>query len=438
MTGSVEPVEFRRELGGARVLAFSVALIGPTFAAVVVPPLVIRSAGPSAPLSFVAGAVSMALVATAFVGFALRIATAGSVIAFAGETFGARAGFVAGWMLLAYATSAVGSAAIMAHEAARLAPAFLASLRCQGMSAGALLLGCVASVREVRTAATLLLGFELLSMVVVLSVIAPVIATRPSVLGAVLTPKGSALPGIGTGTTFAILALAGFEAAAALGREARQPARAIPLAIGGSLAIASVFFILVSYAEIAAVGTSGLAALTRSQEPLQDLAERFAGRGARAVLDAAVGIGATSLVIVSLSGAGRLVLALARIGGLHGLGLLSAKHAVPFRATLAVAAAALASLAFARGTDAVDFTGDVLTIATVSFVVVYLIVGLAGAVDAARRHRLLAGSAGVLGTALLSRSHWSTLFPRRRGLTIWRGLTISGPGWRSRGSVSGC
>lgn len=71
------------------------------------------------------------------------------------------------------------------------------------------------------------------------------------VMGVALTTQfaasaaGGATPLIGYGMIFGFTSFIGFEAAAVLGEETREPRRAIPKAILGAVIFAGVFYILV-------------------------------------------------------------------------------------------------------------------------------------------------------------------------------------------------
>ena len=59
------------------------------------------------------------------------------------------------------------------------------------------------------------------------------------------------------GILFAVTLFIGFEAAASIGEEAREPHKAIPIALIGSVALAGVFYLLVTYAAAIGFGVHG-------------------------------------------------------------------------------------------------------------------------------------------------------------------------------------
>ena len=85
--------------------------------------------------------------------------------------------------------------------------------------------------------------------------------------------------GVFKGMVFAILAFIGFEAAAPLGEEARQPRRTIPRAVVGSAIVIGLFYILCSYAWVFGAGFDGFVEQATGADPWRNLGEVFWGTG---------------------------------------------------------------------------------------------------------------------------------------------------------------
>src|SRR6202043_989623 len=66
------------------------------------------------------------------------------------------------------------------------------------------------------------------------------------------SPHG--VSGVGLGVVFGILSFIGFDAAATLGEETKNPKRNIPIAVGGALLFVGVFYIIIMYALTAGYG----------------------------------------------------------------------------------------------------------------------------------------------------------------------------------------
>src|SRR4051812_28169718 len=85
--------------------------------------------------------------------------------------------------------------------------------------------------------------------------------------------------GVFKGMVFAILAFIGFEAAAPLGEEARDPRRNIPRAVVGSAVAIGLFYILCSYAWVFGAGFDNFVEQATGADPWRNLGEVFWSSG---------------------------------------------------------------------------------------------------------------------------------------------------------------
>ncbi|MFN2627721.1 MAG: APC family permease [Gaiellaceae bacterium] len=85
--------------------------------------------------------------------------------------------------------------------------------------------------------------------------------------------------GVFKGMVFAILAFIGFEAAAPLGEEARNPRRTIPLAVVGSALAIGAFYVLCSYAWVFGAGFDSFVKQATGADPWRNLGKVFWGTG---------------------------------------------------------------------------------------------------------------------------------------------------------------
>jgi amino acid transporter len=112
---------------------------------------------------------------------------------------------------------------------------------------------------------------------------------------------------------FAILAFIGFEAAAPLGEEAKNPRRTIPLAVVGSSLAIGLFYVLCSYAWVFGAGFNNFVDQATGADPWRNLGKVFWGTGWILVFAAIVNsIAANSNAAVNA--ATRVFYALARNG----------------------------------------------------------------------------------------------------------------------------
>lgn len=75
--------------------------------------------------------------------------------------------------------------------------------------------------------------------------------------------------------SLAILAFGGFEAAAPLAEETRNPRRNVPIAVIGTVLVSGVIYVLGSYALVTAFGPSHVSALAQDPNPFHTAAERY-------------------------------------------------------------------------------------------------------------------------------------------------------------------
>src|SRR6476469_4728659 len=85
--------------------------------------------------------------------------------------------------------------------------------------------------------------------------------------------------GVFRGMVFAILAFIGFEAAAPLGEEAKNPRRSVPIAGVGSALLSGFFYILCSFAWVFGAGFDNFVAQAAGADPWRNLGKVFWGTG---------------------------------------------------------------------------------------------------------------------------------------------------------------
>jgi len=85
--------------------------------------------------------------------------------------------------------------------------------------------------------------------------------------------------GVFRGMVFAILAFIGFEAAAPLGEEAKNPRRTVPLAVIGSALAIGLFYVLCSYAWVFGAGFDNFVSQATGADPWRNLGKVFWSTG---------------------------------------------------------------------------------------------------------------------------------------------------------------
>jgi amino acid transporter len=382
-----EPASFKTgSLSFVEVLATSIALIGPSMTPVLIAPYIYANAGNGTWLAYVFGGVMLIFVALNINQFARRSSGAGSMYEYAAENLGSTLGSISGWALLwAYVFVAAAVLGAMALFVSLL-------LQRVGVAPNALLYVATAIViavvcwlaayRGVQVSAIVMLVLEAISVAIILTLVGIVLFRHgPSIDHAQLVLQGG-FPNWGLAIMFAVFSFVGFESATAFGAEAIKPLVTIPRAVIGSVVLASLFFILTTYAEI--VGLQHAAKpLDQLDAPLGVLAEMLhVGYLQVPILIGAL-FSAFSVCLACVTTAGRIAYAMARNGVLPAaLAKIEPKHDTPHVAvTLAtVVAVAIAVISMAAGVLPVDVFDNCGTLSSFGFVVIYLLISVAAGV----------------------------------------------------------
>jgi amino acid transporter len=318
-----------RELNLWETIGISVALMAPSMAANINPQGTVGSVGRAVPLAFALATVGILLVSWTFVRLCRRFSHSGSVYGFVGATLGPQAGVVAGWGLLgtycfygvvtSMASGLFGSAFLDGIGVWNDPPSW------SGFLIGGLALVGVwwLTVSPVRRGTRVLLTVEGVTVLLILLVALVVLvrlATGFEGRHLTLTPftvaPGTDASALFLGVVFGFLSFAGFEAAATLGEEAREPRRTIPRAILGTAIFGGVYFVFVTWIEVMGFGTdeAGMKAFAESGSLMGDLGARFVGAWVGDLISLGAAVSAFGCALACAVSASRLTYALARDG----------------------------------------------------------------------------------------------------------------------------
>jgi amino acid transporter len=320
-----------RELSIWEAVGISVALMAPSMAANINPQGMVGSVGRAVPLTFAIATLGVLLVAYTFVRLTQKFHHSGSVYGFVGATLGARAGVVAGWGLMGTYTF---YAVVTSTASARFLVAFLDGTGLWHsppdwialVFVGLVLLGVLwLTISPVRLGTRVLLTVEAatvaLILIVAITVLAKLIGGGGPHGGGVTASPFTVQSGTGTstlflGVVFGFLSFAGFEAAATLGEETREPRRDIPRAILGTAIFGGVYFVFVTWIEVMGFGTDqkGLSAFASSGSLFGDLGTRYVGSWLGDLISLGAAISAFGCALACAVGASRLLYAMARDG----------------------------------------------------------------------------------------------------------------------------
>ena len=154
---------------------------------------------------------------------------------------------------------------------------------------------------------------------------------------------------------YGITAFAGFEAAAALGEEARHSRRSIPAAIFGVVAVTGTFYLLVTAAEMFGVDRAGIPSLIRDRNPLGYLTSHYWSPSALWVIQVVVVLTGLGFVVAACNVTIRVLFAMGRERAMPG-----AFARLSSRRTPVVAIGCVAGLALLLGLPLTYLTGGAL------------------------------------------------------------------------------
>jgi amino acid transporter len=325
------PMKLRRELSIWEAIGISLALMAPSMAANINPQGTALQVGRAVPLGFLLATVGVLLVAYGFVRLTQQFNHAGSVYAFVGVTLGPRMGVFSGLALMGtyifYACVTSMAAGIFGAsflQAIGILPAGDVSPVVQ-FAIGFLALGgtWLLALIPVRQGTRTLLIVETVTVaLIIITTIVILIKLlggggptgQTFTLDVFFPTAGTSLSAIATGAVFGFLSFAGFEAAATLGEEARNPRRDIPRAILGVAVFGGIYFVVVTAVEVMGFGTddAGLKAFTASGSLLGDLGTTYIGAWIGDLITIGAAVSAFGCCLACLVGASRLLYALGR------------------------------------------------------------------------------------------------------------------------------
>ncbi len=364
----------RRTLGPAGVLAQSVSSAAPAAAMATVPAIVASTAGPGTLWSFAIATVVALLIGSCIAQFTRRMAVAGSLYSLTAQGLGPVGAFTCGVALLVgYAVLAMaaltGSAIYLDALLDRLGADLGGSVPVVAVC-GLALLATAGVLARVRLSALVVLLVEAVSISVMTVVFLVLLATPMP--GTVAVVPDAGLAGVAAGVLPALGAFIGFEAATALGVEARRPFRTVPRVVLWTAGAAGVLYLFAAYTQVTRSAGAGAPA------PVLDLVN--GQQWVAVLLDLGIAMSFAACTLATLNALVRVVFSMARDGIVpRALGVTHPVLRTPWvaaAAALPVVAAVPAAL-LAAGVPGQRVLAELLTVSTAGYLVAYLLVCLA-------------------------------------------------------------
>jgi amino acid transporter len=348
------------------------------------PALIVIYAGQGAWLSYVAATVVVVLVGLCVAQFGRRFASSGSLYSYVARGLGPMGAFAAGWGLC------IGYTCIAMIGCIGTAIYFGSFLTTLGLPASStvwvivlLALTAVGAAAfayvGIKISTRLGLVLEVISVTAVLVVLITVLIQNGLSAGAdQFSLEGTTFDGVTFGIVLGVLGFVGFESAASLGAEARNPHRTIPRAVLGSAVLVGVLYVFATYASV--LGFGGPEGLAASGAPISELADTNGLSGISWIVDLGVTASFFAVVIACINAASRVLYTMGEEDVLpRALGRAHPTHKTPYVAIgLIVPIVAIVPIVMvATGVETLNVIGYTGTIGTFGYMLGYLLMAIA-------------------------------------------------------------
>ncbi len=409
--------ELRKDsLSFIEALGQSVANVSPTLTPALAVAVVAAMAGTASWLVYVIATIALLIVALSIGKLAGRIPAAGSFFIYVSRSLGPSWGMLAGWAMLA---AYIFTAMALTIATSLFVKTFFAAIGITIAIPNTLMYLIISFLiwgfasRDIRISSRIGLTMEAISVVIILAVIVITLAHfdfQPDM-------KQVTLQGAHFGTTaqaivFAIFSFVGFESAASLGRETRNPKIAIPKAIIWTAISSGLFFVVTTYVITQAFGDD-VAKLGGSAAPMGDVTNAI-GKWMTAPVYFGATISSFACALASLNAFGRMLFSLGRYQFVHSsMGFVHAKRRTPLIAlSLGAVLNFIVCAAFAGHAETNTF-GWYGTIASYGFIIVYFLCAVSAPVLLRRTGEMTTGVLviGGLGAVFMVLSLVGSLYP---------------------------
>lgn len=410
----------RGVMGSTELFAQAIANIAPSAVIAFTAAAIFLSAGKGTWLSFLLATIIILAVGYAILQFAKRRASAGSLYNYAAIGLGPGGAYVTGVTLI-IGCFCIAAASLSGAVSYTMLTITQLGLPLEGLFAQivvAFVLGGLATfftIRGIRVSARVSFVLELLSIgIIVLLFVLTLAYLGPAAWDpSQFDLSQTSFSGVAAGMVLAILGFVGFSSADALGREAKNPFRAIPRAIMWSALGVGVLYIFGAYTQVAALG-DGLGA---SASPLDDIAVLIGmPTWFNPILNGGVAASFFAVVVAPLNVIGRILYVMGKEGVVDSrLGWTHEEFQTPHRALLIAGGAVVLvpTIFYLLGVDPISVLVWVNTFGTYGYMVAYGVIAIAALVYVRRLgvvNRLLP-LAVIIAVGGMAYVFWSNVVP---------------------------
>lgn len=305
-----------------------------------------QAVGAAIPLCYVVGFVIALLVANSYSEFSREIPSSGSSVTFISQGIGPRLGFMSAWVGLMAVT--LGIPYTFVGLGSNLETIIYRSF---GLDLSwafyfVLLLGiafaiCYLGIRQSLNVDFTFLAVEIGVCLLLVAIVLFHVGQQGGLTAAPFTPsvipaQNGVVNNLITGVILGVLSFIGFETAAALGVETRNPHRNIPRAVFGSMIIVGIFYLLMVYTETVGYGPNIATRFVNESAPFDTISRAYSP-WLTVFIDLVGVLSFFSAGIAILNGSARILFTVAREGLLPGfLGYLHPTRHTPVGAVTAM------------------------------------------------------------------------------------------------------
>jgi amino acid transporter len=339
----------RNAVGQSRVIAYTGAFMGPAASIALGLVAAFSFAGSATPFVVLLAMIGALCASNSVAQLAQRLPSAGSLFTYNAASLGKRAGFVSGWMMtfayVLWVPSGIGATGLFFSQFFH--DAFSWSINQNVLAVIVLAICALIAFRGIATSASIDLIVLAIEMLVIVALAITILGKGGPGLGG-LQPfnPSNTLNGkfsdITLAMVYTVVIFTGFESAAVLGEESRNPRRTVPRGIFGAVIIVGLFYLLVSYSESQGVAPHNIAAFAANPNELSYLSHIFWNGSVTWLIDLVVALSTMAFVLAAFNAAVRLIYAMGRESMLPKQFASLSRYKTPHVATAAVTVLALA------------------------------------------------------------------------------------------------
>jgi amino acid transporter len=269
------------------------------------------------------------------------------------------------------------------------------------------------ATRDIRISSRIGLTLEAISVTIILGVIIVTLSHygfQPDMKQ--ITLQGASFGGVGQAIVFGIFSYVGFESAASLGKETRNPKTTIPKAIIWTAISSGLFFVVTTYVITQGFGDDATK-LGGSAAPLGDITNAV-GKWMTAPVYFGAAISSYACALASLNAFGRMLFSLGRYQFVHSsMGVVHATRKTPFFALSLGAVLNFVVCAAFSGQPETNTFGWYGTLASYGFIIVYFLCSIAAPVLLKKTGELRPVNVviGAVGAVLMFLSLVGSVYP---------------------------